>query len=82
MKTITGSEIVYGMRNIGKRQPPKTPFFAGSAGFQPAFFKKMRASRPRSQGFSGVAICKTANLLNSVVKLIFATVVELFYPVF
>jgi len=29
--------------------------FAGSAGIMPTFFKKMRASRPRSQGFSELA---------------------------
>ena len=40
-------------QNVG-RQPPKTSFFAGSAGIMPAFFKKMRASRQRSQGFSEV----------------------------
>jgi len=38
------------------RQPPKTSFFAGCAGILPAFFNKMRASSPRSQGFSEVAL--------------------------
>jgi len=38
------------------RQPPKTLFFAGYAGILPAFFNKMRARRPRTQGFSEVAM--------------------------
>jgi len=41
-----------GFEYLVYRQAPKTSFFAGSAGIMPAFFKKMRASRPRSQGFS------------------------------
>jgi len=44
--------IKYG---ILSRQAPKTSFFAGNAGIMPASFNKMRASRPRSQGFSEVA---------------------------
>jgi len=37
------------------RQALKTPFFAGSASDTPAFFKKMRARRPRTQGFLELA---------------------------
>jgi len=39
-------------------QAPKTLFFAGYAGILPAFFKKMRASRPRSQGFCNFLIIR------------------------
>jgi len=38
-----------------KGQAPKTSFFAWYAGGSPAFFNKMRALRPRFQGFSELA---------------------------
>jgi len=50
MKTILEIE-----RNNQAQATSENTFFAGYAGIMPAFFKKMRASRPRSQGFSELA---------------------------
>jgi len=60
------------MRTNVFRQAPKTSFFAGYAGILPAFFNKMRARRPRTQGFSELVFIRSIGFLAVLAVVFFA----------